>query len=51
MRSDAQIQHDVYEHLKWDPRVNENGSRVVERAVVRGGRGAAGSRPDRDRSA
>ncbi len=23
MRSDAQIQHDVYEHLKWDPRVNE----------------------------
>ena len=24
MKSDAQIQHDVYEHLKWDPRVNEN---------------------------
>jgi len=23
MRSDAQIQHDVYEHLKWDPRVTE----------------------------
>ncbi len=23
MRSDAQIQHEVYEHLKWDPRVNE----------------------------
>ena len=23
MRTDAQIQHDVYEHLKWDPRVNE----------------------------
>ena len=24
MRSDTQIQHDVYEHLKWDPRVNES---------------------------
>ena len=23
MRTDAQIQHEVYEHLKWDPRVNE----------------------------
>ena len=23
MKSDAQIQHEVYEHLKWDPRVNE----------------------------
>ncbi len=24
MRSDVQIQHDVYEHLKWEPRVNES---------------------------
>ena len=24
MRSDVQIQHDVYEHLKWEPRVTES---------------------------
>jgi len=29
MHSDAQIQHDIYEHLKWDPRVNETDIGVV----------------------
>ena len=36
MRSDAQIQHDVYEHLKWDPRVTETdiGVAAVQVAVA-----------------
>ena len=29
MHSDTQIQHDIYEHLKWDPRVNETDIGVV----------------------
>ena len=34
MRSDAQIQHDVYEHLKWDPRVNETDIGVTVKGGV-----------------
>ena len=35
MRSDAQIQHEVYEHLKWDPRVTETDIGVaVKEGVV-----------------
>jgi len=34
MSADAQIQHEVYEHLKWDPRVNETDIGVAVKGGV-----------------